>query len=71
MLESRDKNTPNPNKKFDLGFLGIGGVLAALLVLGIDTHTPDLISVDVMTIALWLSVAGAMVISRFNQGRWE
>ncbi len=70
MLKSREKN-PNPNRKFDQGFLFIGAILGGLLALGIDTHTPDLISVDVMTIALWLSVGGAMVISRFNQGRWE
>ncbi|MCL5015078.1 MAG: hypothetical protein M1493_14025 [Firmicutes bacterium] len=68
MLKSRESN---PNRKFDQGFLGIGAILGALLALGIDTHTPDLLAVDVMTIALWLSVGAAMVISRFNQGRWE
>ena len=68
MLKSREKN---PNRKFDWGFLCIGAVLGGLLALGIDTHAPDLLSVDVMTIALWLSVGAAMVISRFNQGRWE
>ncbi|PSR25589.1 MAG: hypothetical protein C7B47_11920 [Sulfobacillus thermosulfidooxidans] len=68
MLRSRANN---PNKKFDQGFLAIGAVLLGLLVVALFTHVADFISVDVMTIMLWLSVGTVMVLSRLNQGRWE
>lgn len=75
MLRSQEKNPntaeKNPNVRFDLGFLAVGAVLVGLLLLAVKAHLTNLKVVDVMTIALWMSVGGAMVISRFNQGRWE
>lgn len=68
MLKTKERN---PNAGFDRGYLATGAVLIAILAAGIRFDIVDIEVVLVMTVCLWLSVGAAMVISRFNDGRWE
>lgn len=61
----------NPNAGFDRGFLITGAVLFAILGIGVRFDIVDIQVILVMTVCLWMSVGAAMVIARFNDGRWE
>ncbi|AEJ39225.1 hypothetical protein TPY_1035 [Sulfobacillus acidophilus TPY] len=67
---------PNPHDKsptqgFDRGYGAIGALLLGLLFLSIKSQSAGLIALVLLTVMLWVSVGAAMLISRFNQGRWE
>lgn len=69
--EQEPRVRANPHTGFDRGYLAVGAALVALMALGLHFHIMDLIDWDLMTLMLWLSVGGVMVMSRINGGRWE